>query len=99
MRKATLVIASILVVSILVSVTIYSQTGGQQEKSETLKIRATEVVVDAVVVDHKNRLVTDLTPEDFEVYEDGVLQEVTSFRVIRGPAEKPPEKPAAGKPA
>lgn len=51
---------------------------GAQEKP--LKLRASEVVVDAVVIDKKNRLVSDLTAEDFEVYEDGVKQKVASFR-------------------
>jgi VWFA-related protein len=37
-------------------------------------------VVDAVVIDKKNHLVSDLTAEEFEVYEDGVKQKVASFR-------------------
>lgn len=52
--------------------------GGAQERP--LKLRASEVVVDAVVIDKKNRLVSDLTAEDFEIYEDGVKQKVASFR-------------------
>ncbi|HKV42962.1 MAG TPA: VWA domain-containing protein, partial [Blastocatellia bacterium] len=59
------------------------------------KLKATEVLVDAVVVDRKNRLVPGLTSQDFEVYEDGVPQDVTSFRVVRGEAEEP----GAGTPA
>ena len=83
MRKIAIFVCR-LALTALLSTNIYSQTGAQQEKSETIKLRSTEVFVDAVVVDRKNRLITDLTSRDFGIYEDGVLQEVTSFRVVRG---------------
>src|SRR5215471_4901451 len=84
-----------LAITIGLAAGIQSQTAGRQEKPETVKIRSTEVVVDAVVVDRKNRLVTDLTSKDFEVYEDGVPQEVSSFRLVRGANEEPAERRAA----
>lgn len=37
---------------------------------------ALQVVVDVVVTDRRNRVVTDLTAEDFAVYENGELQEL-----------------------
>jgi VWFA-related protein len=83
MRKLCSVIGTLVILS-FVSVNIRSQVPSPQEKSEAIKIRSTEVFVDAVVSDRKNRLIRDLTQQDFEVYEDGVLQEVTSFHVIRG---------------
>src|SRR6266705_5275461 len=85
MRKVAILVSGFLLPALL-SANIHSQTGAQQEKSETIKLRSTEVFVDAVVVDRKNRLITDLARPDFEIYEDGVLQEVTSFRVVRGAA-------------
>src|SRR5262245_8293117 len=51
---------------------------GAQEKP--VKLRTDEVLVDAVVLDKKTRPVSDLTADDFEVYEDGVRQKITSFR-------------------
>ena len=39
-----------------------------------------EVVLNVTVVDHKQRLVTTLTEPDFNVYEDGVQQKISSFR-------------------
>jgi VWFA-related protein len=80
-----------LLITLGFSARIQSQTAGQEQKPEAVKIRSTEVLVDAVVIDRKNRLVPDLTAEDFEIYEDGVLQEVSSFRVIRGADEKAAE--------
>src|SRR4029453_17622972 len=54
-----------------------------------------EVVVDAVVVDKRNRVVTDLTAADFEVYEDGVKQRIASFRFeSTGAGTKEMPKPA-----
>src|SRR3954451_5146502 len=58
-------------------------------QSESVKLRATEVFVDAVVFDKRNHLINDLTRDDFEVFEDGAQQEITSFRVFHGGATKP----------
>src|SRR5580658_9537247 len=44
-----------------------------------------EVVLHATVVDDQNHLITGLTRDNFKVYEDGKLQEVTSFRQERVP--------------
>lgn len=57
-----------------------------------------EVLVDAVVTDRKNHLVTNLKAEDFVITEGGVPQEITSFHVYRGisqPSEPETETPAA----
>ncbi len=39
-----------------------------------------EVTLHATVVDDRNRLITNLTKNDFTVYEDGKPQKITSFR-------------------
>lgn len=39
-----------------------------------------EVVLNVTVVNHKQRLVTTLTQPDFTVFEDGVVQKISSFR-------------------
>jgi Ca-activated chloride channel family protein len=44
-----------------------------------------EVILHAIVVDDQNRLITSLSRDNFKVYEDGKLQEVTSFRKERVP--------------
>jgi VWFA-related protein len=93
MRKAYTVLVGLLAISLLFPLGSGTRAAAQQEK-ETVKVRATEVVVDAVVVDRKNRPVTDLTSKDFEVHEDGVPQEVTSFRVVRGAEDEPAGKAA-----
>jgi VWFA-related protein len=94
MRKHSLVLLSVLALSIAFSIEVLSQTAGQQEKTDPLKIKATEILVDAVVADHKGHLLTDLAAKDFEIYEDGMAQDITSFRLVRGDADA--EKTEAG---
>ena len=53
---------------------------------EVIKVQTAEVLIDAIVTDHHNKLVNDLTADDFVVYEDGVPQKVVGFRVSRGTA-------------
>jgi VWFA-related protein len=54
----------------------------QQQPAPRIAVRATTVAVDVVVRDKNGRPVTDLAPADFEVYEDGVRQEITSFWIV-----------------
>jgi VWFA-related protein len=65
-----------------------SQTTSQQRPDEpVVRIKTNEVSLDIVVRDKKGRPVRDLTPADFEIYEDGVRQQIGSFRlVLRDPA-------------
>jgi VWFA-related protein len=42
------------------------------------------VRTDVIVRDNRDQFVADLKPEEFEVYEDGVKQEVVSMHVIHG---------------
>ena len=45
---------------------------------------ATEVALDLVVRDKKGRQVKNLKPGDVEIYEDGVRQQLLSFRMVSG---------------
>lgn len=52
---------------------------------QTITSNATAILVDAVVRDKAGRLVTDLTADDFELFEDSVPQAIDSFtRVSHG---------------
>jgi Ca-activated chloride channel family protein len=53
---------------------------GDQSDGFVFKKRVEEVVLHATVVDAQNHLITDLSQDKFEVYEDGKLQKITSFR-------------------
>jgi Ca-activated chloride channel homolog len=60
-------------------------TGDNQAPSFVFKAEVEEVVLHAVVVDDQNHLITGLARDNFRVYEDGKLQELTSFRKERVP--------------
>jgi len=47
----------------------------------TIKAQTNVVLVDVRVWDKSGNPVTDLKPEDFKVYEDGVRQEISSFSI------------------
>jgi VWFA-related protein len=66
----------------------------------TVQSTATAVLVDVVVRDKRGQPITDLTAADFEIYEDGVRQEVGSLTAYRAGAAAPsrPSEPA-GTPA
>ena len=49
---------------------------------DVVKISTTLVQVDATVTDNKGKVVRDLKPEDFEIYENGKKQEITNFSFI-----------------
>lgn len=55
-----------------------SATGNSSPQFETT---STAIVVDVVVRDGKGVLLTDLVPDDFELYEDGLRQTLGSFSV------------------
>jgi len=49
----------------------------------TIKVNVEEVQLDAVVVDGRGRQITDLIAEDFEIFQDGREQDITSCRYIQ----------------
>jgi len=66
----------------------------QAEPPPTFPAEVEQVTVDVVVTDGKGRPVTDLSRGDFEVYEDGVRQAITSLDLFRVPDE--PAAPEGG---
>jgi Ca-activated chloride channel family protein len=58
---------------------------GDESDGFVFKKEVEEVVLHAIVADAQNHMVTGLARDNFKVYEDGKLQEVTSFRKERVP--------------
>jgi VWFA-related protein len=54
----------------------------QQTPDDVIRFRTKEVKLDIVVKDKKGRLVKDLSANDFEIAEDGVSQQIQSFRFV-----------------
>lgn len=70
------------------------------DDDEVVRITTNLVQVDAVVVDGKGKQVTDLTPDDFEIFEDKRAQKITNFSyILNEPAPRAAETAAVPKPA
>jgi VWFA-related protein len=50
--------------------------------SDVVKISTTLIQLDVIVTDKKGNQVTDLKPEDFEIYENGKKQDISNFSYI-----------------
>ncbi len=74
----------------------FAQTASEAVKSNNPVIHTTtrEVLLDLVVRDKHHHAVTDLRPEEVEVYEDGVRQNVRVFRNIQGSEQLQTERAA-----
>jgi VWFA-related protein len=55
-----------------------------QASDVVIRSSAREVLLDLVVRDAHGKLVTNLKPEDVAIYEDGVRQDMRSFRLVAG---------------
>ncbi len=53
-----------------------------QGAENRIKVVVEVVSVDAIVTDNEGRHITDLGIDDFEVYQDGELQEITNFSYV-----------------
>jgi len=58
--------------------------GLAQAPDVVIRSSVREVLLDVVVRDAHGKLVSNLKPEDLAVYEDGVRQDVSSFRLVAG---------------
>ena len=77
-------LALVVVLTIAAGLIAFSQTQSNTEpqEPERIVVERSEVILDAVVRDKKGRPVTNLTVADFAVYEDGVRQQISSFRLV-----------------
>jgi VWFA-related protein len=64
-----------------------AQNATPAEPGPTIRTTVTEVNLDIVVRDKKGKLVRNLKPSDVQIYEDGVLQQIRSFRLAAGHTE------------
>ena len=67
----------------------------QQRPSVVIRSGAQEVLLDIVIRDKRERMVRDITQNDVEVYEDGVKQDIRSFRLVSGAEVREQEDKAA----
>jgi len=78
---------------------MFCQTGSppaDEPNHSVIHTTSREVLLDLVVRDKHNHPVKDLRPEEVEVYEDGVRQNIRVFRNIQGAEQLETERSAAG---
>lgn len=85
----------------LLSLTVSAQQPSETppvDDKDSIKISTTLIQVDVTVTDKDGKVVSDLKPEDFEIYENGKKQSITNFSFIS--IAKPLEKtnPQTAKP-
>lgn len=73
------------------------QTTPRQGEDEVVKITTNLVRVDAVVTDRSGEMLTDLRPEEFQIFEDARAQKITNFSYVELAPEK--SEATATKPA
>lgn len=66
------------------------------EEGDVVKISTTLIQIDATVTDKNGKIITDLKPEDFEIYENGERQDITNFSFVAAGSE-PVQAPVAPK--
>src|SRR5258707_11561447 len=72
------------------------QQSKKADDGEVVRITTNLVRVDAVVTDKKGSLVTDLKPEEFQIFEDGKPRQISNFSLVLFPGQSAPQ---TGKPA
>ena len=55
-----------------------------QQEVPTFRVQIDAVTMDVIARDEQGRFIADLKKEDFEIYEDGVKQEIASMTMSHG---------------
>jgi VWFA-related protein len=78
-----------------------ARPSGNDAQTPTFRVQIDAVTMDVIVKDDQGRFVPDLKKEEFEIYEDGVKQEISSMTLSHGGRvsnllEAPPPPPPEG---
>ncbi len=92
-------ILTLTAIVLLLSVSVFAQTTQPTPppvEDDVVKISTNLIQLDVVVTDKNGKQVTDLKPEDFEIYENGKKQDVSNFSyILANGANKPADTPTA----
>jgi VWFA-related protein len=88
-------IAAVVLASVAAAAARQSPAGGPppDQSGVTFKVEVNYVEVDASVLDRQGQFVSGLKREDFDIYEDGVKQDISAFTQVNLPIEKPEPLP------
>src|SRR5580698_458057 len=68
----------------LLSAALLIGPGSAQQPAADFQSQAREVLLEVVVRDAHGKLMTKIDPSQVSVYEDGVRQEISAFRLVPG---------------
>jgi VWFA-related protein len=86
-------------VSFLVLANADQQSPAVQTPSVTFQVEVNYVDIDAVVTDERGNFVNDLSKEDFELFEDGKPQQISTFSLVDIPMPSAGTRTRAAVPA
>jgi VWFA-related protein len=91
----------VLTAGLSAQVTVPMKSDKPPQEKPTFRIQVDLVTNDVIVRDDKGNFVPDLKKDDFEIFEDGVKQDITSMTVVTGGRVNnvlapPPPPPAEG---
>ena len=77
-----------------------SPTPQPADQTDVVKVTTALIQVDVTVTDKKGKIVSDLRPDEIEVYENGEKQSITKFSFVNNarPTEETPAKPGEKNP-
>jgi VWFA-related protein len=90
-------LAGALIVTALLAQDAPTQQPAGDQPAVTFKVEVNYVEVDAAVFDRQGQPVPGLKREDFEIFEDGVRQDVSTFTQVDIPIERPEPIPLQAK--
>ena len=80
-----------LIFSLNFTLTIFSQTpqptATPHKEDDIVKISTNLIQIDVTVTDKNDKIITDLTADDFEIFENGKKQDITNFSFISAKKE------------
>jgi VWFA-related protein len=82
MKKILFSLSAVALITSAVFAQQPSPTPPPNEDEPVVKISTNLIQIDVTVTDKNGKLVTDLTPEDFELYENGEKQQISNFSLI-----------------
>ncbi len=82
MKKCILALGMSVLFSLVAAAQTPNPTATPTADNDVVKISTTLVQVDITVVDNKGKVVTDLKPNEIEIYQNGKKQDITNFSFI-----------------
>src|SRR5687768_2974044 len=70
---------------IVSQISVIAQKEKSADEQDAVKLNATLIEVPTIVLDRAGKFISDLSPKEFTVFEDGKRQEVSFFTSIKQP--------------